>query len=119
MKSVLSTLKDDRGSAESALVTIPLLLVFLFGMQILVSAHFRNIEKIALQDSVTKRAISGQLSESDSFIHVDSSGDSQNLDLLVARSESPLPILVPGLKEILGFEPMVNIDGIAIIENQR
>lgn len=119
MKRFFILLKDERGSVESALVIIPLLLLFLIGMQLTTSAHMRNLEKANLQDVVSKRAISGLFSETDEYIHIASNGDSQNLDLLVSHSSHPLPILVPGLDQILGRVPEINVDGIAVIENAR
>ena len=103
----LKALKSERGSVESAMILIPLLTLFLIGMQIATAAHARNMERSFLQDDVSKRAISGQFNDSDEFVHINSGGDGETVDLLV-RHQS------------LGHLSFgVELDGVAVIENQR
>lgn len=111
--------KSEEGSVESALVTIPLLILFLIGMQISLSSHSRNFEKIHAQDSATTRAISGDFSEGDEFLHIESSGDGQNLDLLITRRDSGIASILPGVTGIAPRSKSVEVQGFAVIENQR
>ena len=119
MKRLLHLLRCDRGSVESALVLVPLMLLFLAGMQIATAAHTRNVEKIDAQNSASTRAISGEFESGDEFIHIDSSGDGQNLDLLITRRRSSLTDLLPGFLGGGSSGREVTVDGMAIVENQR
>jgi hypothetical protein len=111
--------RDNRGSAESALVIVPLLVLFLIGMQISLVTHSRNVGRMKVQDEASIRAISGEFQEGDDFIHIESSGDGQNLDLLVSHREATIQNLLPTfLNEVIAGRG-VSVDGIAIVENGR
>lgn len=118
-RTLLHIVRDTRGSAESTLVLIPLLVLFLIGMQLALATHSRNIERMKIQDEASVRAISGQFQESDNFIHIESSGDGQNLDLLITHRESGITDLLPGLLWGVSSNREVSVDGIAIVENSR
>ena len=111
--------RDQRGSVESALVIVPTLILFLIGFQIAIAAHARNITKISAQDQASVRAISGEFEDSDEFIHIDSSGESQNLDLLIARQSGSITNLIPTLLDAGDSLSAIEVTGIAIVENQR
>jgi hypothetical protein len=112
-------ISDERGSAESALVLIPLLITFLIGFQMAYVAHARNVARNEIQNQVSVRAISGKFGVRDRLIHIDSSGDSQNLDLLVAEKSGTLLNFLPNLLGISVNQPVVGVNGIAIVENSR
>jgi hypothetical protein len=111
--------KEERGSVESALVLIPLLILFLIGMQISLAIHARNIGRVEAQNNASVRAISGEFQENDNFIHIESSGDNQNLDLLITRSERTFQNLLPGFLTGASSTRKVGVEGIAIVENSR
>ena len=119
MGAILNFLKSTRGNAESAMVIVPLALLFLIGMQISVAAHARNLAKISAQDEASKRAISGEFTSDDQFIHIDTSGDGQNLDLLIVHRESGLIDLVPRFLGEVSSGKSIEVEGFAVIENQR
>lgn len=108
--------KCERGSFEAALLLLPLTLLFLIGMQLALSSHSRNMEALFAQDDASVRAIAGEFEEGDKFVEIESSGDGQNLDLLVTRRVSNLRNLVPLL---LGGQGTISVDGVAVIENRR
>ena len=112
-------LKDERGSVESALVLIPLLILFMIGMQISLAIHARNIGRMDTQNNASVRAITGDFEENDTFIHIESSGDGQNLDLLITRREDYIRDLIPHLLEGISSGREIGVEGIAIIENAR
>lgn len=101
------------------MVLIPLLILFLIGMQLALAAHGRNIEKMHGQNEASTRAISGDFIEGDTFIHIDSSGDGQNLDLLIASKRKKLADLIPGFLGGVTSNRNIDLDGIAIVENAR
>lgn len=122
MKAVrlaLQITRDNRGSAESTLVLIPLLILFLVGMQISLATHSRNVERMNVQNEASVRAISGDFQEGDNFIHIESSGDGQNLDLLITHREKGIKDLLPGFLSQVTSGRKVSVDGIAIVENNR
>lgn len=116
---VLQRLRSEKGSVEAGAIIVPLLFLFLIGMQLAISSHSRNMEKLLQQSSVSERAISGEFIEGDEFIHIESSGDDQVLDLLIAKRERPLISLLPSLEEILQRRPTLLVEGVAVIENRR
>lgn len=112
-------MRSERGSFEAALLLLPLTFLFLIGMQLALSSHSRNMEALFAQDDATVRAIAGQFQEGDQFIKIESSGESQNLDLLVTHQEHQLVKLIPSLSSILGRRALISVDGVAVIENRR
>ena len=119
MKVLLKAIRSDRGNVESAMVLIPLLLLFLVGTQIAAATHLRNSERITAQDEATKRAISGEFEAGDEFIHIDSSGDGQNLDLLITHRSRSITDLIPGFLSGVSSARTVDLYGFAVVENQR
>lgn len=119
IEAIKRLLRSERGSFEAALLLLPLTFLFLIGMQLALSAHSRNMEALTAQDNASVRAIAGEFQEGDEFIEIESSGDSQNLDLLVTHRESQLRNLIPSLSSILGRQALISVDGVAVIENQR
>lgn len=119
MKRALRHLREERGSAESALVMVPLLILFLIGMQVSLAIHSRNLERMQGQNEASVRAISGDFEANDNFLHIESSGDGQNLDLLITRKERGIQDLMPGLLGGVSANRMVDVEGIAIVENGR
>ena len=117
---ILRTLKQiwrcEKGSVEASLILLPLTLLFLIGMQLAMSSHSRNMEALIAQDDASVRAIAGNFNEGDRFIEIESSGEGQNLDLLVTRRERNLRNLIPSL---LRIQRGISIDGVAVIENRR
>ncbi len=110
---LVKVLKCEEGSAESAMVLIPLLITFLVGAQIVVATHSRNLLRVSIQDQATSRSISGDFDWRDQFLHIESSGDGQELDLLVAHGDQEIPLLLQG--EVVWS----GLNGAAIVENRR
>ena len=118
-KFLLHSYRSERGNVESALVIIPVLILFLLGMQLSLLSHSRNFLKLHAQDEASTRAISGDFRASDEFIHIENSETSQNLDLLVTRQKSSLVNLLPVPFGNLSGDRNIEVSGVAIIENQR
>ena len=119
LQKLIRRLTSERGSIEAGAMIIPLLFLFLIGMQLAISSHLRNMEKMNEQSNVSRRAISGEFSEGDEFIHIESSGDDQELDLLISQRKRSLISLIPSLPEILHRRPTLVVEGVAVIENRR
>lgn len=119
MRKALNFLTDERGSVESSLVLIPLLILSLIGFQLATAVHARNIKAIEAQADATSRAISGEFDGEDQFIHIDTSGDGQNLDLLVTSRRMKLVDLLPGFLSGKSSNREIYLHGLAIVENQR
>ena len=57
---VSQTFQKEDGNVESALVMIPMLILFLIGVQLLVSINIRNTHMALAQGDASARAISHQ-----------------------------------------------------------
>jgi hypothetical protein len=111
--------KDDRGNVESSLVLIPLLLLFLVGMQLILAIGMRDADSLAAADQASTRAISGNFSQSDRERKFESPDRFSNLSMLLTMQSRKIPELVPGLAALLGRELETDARGLAIIENTR
>jgi len=112
-------IKDDRGNVESSLVLIPLLLLFLVGMQLILAIGMRDADSLSAADQASTRAISGNFSPSDRERKLESPDRFSNLSMLITMQSRKIPQLVPGLAVLLGRELETDARGLAIIENTR
>jgi hypothetical protein len=108
--------KSERGSAESAMVLVPLLFLFLCGAQLTSAVFIRNFELAKVQSEASTRAISNELQQFDSVIEVETPDRFQELRLLVVRKRRELPIIVPGLASILGSSLKSEVTGVSVME---
>jgi len=108
--------KDERGSVESALVLIPLLILFLVTMQIGVAINFRNIDRTFAQSEASERAISGQFTSGDRVMEVNPFGTFNSLGILITRKISSIPILIPFIGSFINRGHRSDVTGIAVIE---
>ena len=118
-KEVWRIIKDERGNVESSLVLIPLLLLFLVGIQLILAIGMRDADSLTASDQASTRAISGNFSQSDKEQKLQSPDRFSNLSILIAAHSRKIPELVPGLAALLGRELETDAWGIAVIENTR
>lgn len=118
-KDVWRLIKDERGNVESSLVLIPLLFLFLVGVQLILAIGMRDADSLAAADQASTRAISGSFSQSDREQKLESLDRFSNLSILITVHSRKIPELVPGLAALLGRELETDTRGIAIIENTR
>ncbi len=105
--------KED-GNVESALVLVPLLMVFLIGAQVIATTNLRNADLAMAQGDAAARAISQEFHPDDELIEI--GGGVEKIRVLVTHRSHTLPQLVPGLIELLGGAPATDVVGIAVIE---
>jgi len=108
--------KNESGSVESALVLIPLLILFLVTMQIGVAINFRNIDRTFAQSEASERAISGQFASGDRVMEVNPFGTFNSLGVLITRKVSSIPILIPFIGSFINRGHRSEVTGIAVIE---
>jgi len=106
--------RSDEGNVESALVLIPLLILFLIGVQIIVATNLRNTEMAVAQGDAASRAITHEYQAGDELFEV--GGGIEKIRVLITHRKHSLPQLVPGLKELMGGDPVTDVIGIAVIE---
>lgn len=116
-RSLIKDWKSEEGSVESALVLIPLLILFLLAIQIGVAVNFRNMDQMYAQSSASERAISGNLYMSDQIIDLNAPDSFQQLKLLLTKKERRIPTilpsgLIPGIRSA-----KTEARGIAVIES--
>jgi hypothetical protein len=110
----LDFLQKEDGNVESALVLIPMLILFLIGVQLIVATNIRNTEMALAQGDASARAISHQYQPGDEVLEV--GGRIQKIQVLVTHRTHMLPQLVPGLVALMGGNPVSDVVGIAVIE---
>ena len=110
----LQFLKKEDGNVESALVLIPMLILFLVGVQLIVATNIRNTEMALAQGEASARAISHQHQLGDEVVEV--GGRIQKIQVLITHRTHILPQIVPGLVALMGGNPVSDVVGIAVIE---
>jgi hypothetical protein len=118
-KEVWRSIKDERGNVESSLVMIPLLFLFLVGIQLILAIGMRDADSLTASDQASTRAISGNFSQLDREQKLQSPDRFSNLSILITAHSRKIPELVPGLAALLGRELETDARGIAVIENTR
>jgi len=111
---IFQFLQKEDGNVESSLVLIPVLILFLIGVQLIVATNIRNTEMALAQGDASARAISHQYQLGDEVIEV--GGRIQKIQVLVTHRTHILPQLVPGLVALMGGNPVSDVAGIAVIE---
>ena len=110
----LRNLKKEDGNVESALVLIPMLILFLIGMQLIVATNIRNAEMALAQGDASARAISHQYQVGDEVLEI--GGRIEKIQVLITHRTHLLPQIVPGLVALMGGNPVSDVVGIAVIE---
>jgi hypothetical protein len=113
-KKSLQFLNQENGNVESALVLIPMLILFLIGVQLIVATNIRNTEMALVQGDASARAISHHYKSGDEVVEV--GGRIEKIQLLITRRTHLLPQIVPGLVALMGGNPVSDVVGIAVIE---
>ena len=111
---IMRTVRQEDGNVESALVLIPMLILFLIGVQLIVATNIRNTDMALAQGDASARAISHQFRTGDEIVDV--GGRIQKIQVLISHRTSTLPPLVPGLVSLMGGNPATDLVGIAVIE---
>ncbi len=104
----------EEGNVESALVLIPMLVLFLIGIQLIVATNIRNADMALAQGDAAARAISHNFQSGDELLEV--GGRIEKINVLVTHRSHTLPQLVPGLVDLLGGAPATDVVGIAVVE---
>ena len=104
----------EDGNVESALVIIPLLILFLIGAQVIAATNLRNADLAIAQGDAAARAISQEFHPDDEIIEI--GGRVEKIRVLVTHRSHTVPQLVPGLIELMGGSPVTDVVGVAVIE---
>jgi hypothetical protein len=111
---VFHALRKEDGNVESALVLIPMLILFLIGVQLIVATNIRNTQMALAQGDASARAISHQYQAGDEVLEV--GGGIEKIRVLITHRTRTLPQLVPGLAALMGGNVLTDVVGIAVIE---
>jgi len=104
----------EDGNVESALVIIPLLILFLIGAQVIAATNLRNADLAMAQGDAAARAISQEFHPDDEIVEI--GGRVEKIRVLVTHRSHTVPRLVPGLIELMGGSPVTDVVGVAVIE---
>ena len=110
--------KDERGSVESAMVIIPLLVLFLLGAQLIVATNMRTIDVALTQSQASERAITGVLYASDEVIDLNSADAFEKIRILVTHKSRAIPSLLPSFIAMISRSPRIAVSGSAVMENR-
>ena len=108
---------DERGSVESAMVIIPLLILFLLSAQLIVATNMRTLDMAMTQSQASQRAISGVLYTNDEVIELKSPDAFEKIRILVTHKSRAIPQLLPNLIAMINRNPRIDVSGIAVMEN--
>jgi hypothetical protein len=108
------SLAREDANVESALVLIPLLILFLLGAQIIIATNLRNVDLAMAQGEAASRAISQEFDPTDQILEV--GGRIEKIRILVVHRTHVLPQLVPGLVSLFGGNPVTDVVGVSVIE---
>jgi hypothetical protein len=111
---LLHVIAKEDGNVESALVLIPMLVLFLIGIQVIVATNIRNADMALVQGDASARAISHNYQSGDEVVEV--GGRIEKIKILITHRTRTLPQLVPGLVDLMGGAPATDVVGIAVIE---
>lgn len=111
-------LSDESGNIESAMALIPLIFLFLCSIQIVSAIYIRNSDQSDIQSQASSRAISGIYASTDSILEIPSNNRFENREILVVSKRRNIPILIPGLSNLLGGKLQSDVTGVAVIEGQ-
>lgn len=116
MKHNISRLKRDDGNVESAMVLIPLLVLFMIGIELIAATNLRNGDAAIAQGDASRRAISGEIFSQDEVIELDSPDRFAHIRVLITHRRTTVPQLIPGLIALMGGSPSTDVKGAAIME---
>jgi hypothetical protein len=111
---IKKSIAREDANVETALVLIPLLILFLVGAQLIVATNLRNLDMAMAQGDAASRAISQEFISTDQIIEI--GGRIEKIKILVTRRTNSLPQLIPGLAALLGGNPVTDVVGISVIE---
>lgn len=108
--------KSDDGNVESAMVLIPLLILFLIGIELIIATNLRNADAAIAQGDASMRAISGEIYGDDQVIELASPDPFAHIRILITHRRRTLPQMLPGLIALMGGAPATDVKGAAIME---
>jgi len=111
---LLHVIAEEDGNVESALVLIPMLVLFLIGIQVIVATNIRNADMALAQGDASARAISHNYQSGDEIVEV--GGGIEKIKVLITHRSQTLPQLLPGLVGLMGGAPTTDVVGIAVVE---
>ena len=117
LAKVITSLRKDDGNVESAMVLIPLLILFLIGIQLIIATNLRNTDAALAQGDASRRAISGEIYSTDEVIKLDSPDRFASIKILITHRRTTVPQIVPGLIALMGGSPSTDVKGTAIMES--
>ncbi|MFM8921564.1 MAG: hypothetical protein ACKOFV_02750 [Candidatus Nanopelagicaceae bacterium] len=118
VKEILKDFNKEDGNVESSLAIIPLLLLFLATLQLITVVNFRNIDFANVQSQASVKSVHQVVEPSDQLISLDSGGFRNKLRLLVSSNEREMPLIFPGIAQILNGKKL-RTEGAAVFEESE
>ena len=112
---VFNVIKDESGSVESALVMIPLIILFLITLQLIVTVNFRNVDQVMIQNQARVQATRQQIFNEDRLVNLKSYDIFDQLRLLIVSKKHEVPQIFPWVSKLLGGKQL-SLSGVAVLE---
>lgn len=82
--------RDESGVVESALVMVPLVVLFLITLGLVVAVNFRNIDASFAQSDASIHAITGTFNSSDEVVVLATRNSGKSLRMVISHRSRPL-----------------------------
>jgi hypothetical protein len=110
--------REESGVVESALVIIPLLVLFLISIQLIIAVNMRNIDLAEAQGRATSVAIGTEQGDADQIVSFFTTGSRGDLRMVVSHQGRRIPDLFSGLISFMHLSiRSTEVSGIAVMEN--
>jgi hypothetical protein len=117
IRSLKKYLGSEHGSVESAMVIIPLIILFLIAAQLVIAINLRTVDMATTQSAASARAISGVLYATDEVIDLNSHDTFTKIKVLVTHKRRAIPQLLPNFIAMISGHSQIDVSGIAVMEN--
>jgi len=110
--------RSEDGVVESALVIIPLTVLFLLSLQLMVAVNYRNIDKAVAQGQASSKAIKAVTSSEDEIVLLRALNGGKDLRVMVTHKSRNLPGFLTSLSAFAdGFGRSTDVVGVAVMED--
>ena len=113
-------ISEEDGVIESALVLIPLLVLFLISLQLIVAVSFRNIDKALVQAETSQKAINPSLIDGGEIVILHTMNSVNDIRLIVTHRGRRLPQFLSDLSHFSSpLQRSTFLTGVAVMEEPR
>jgi hypothetical protein len=112
--------RNEVGIVESALVIIPLLMLFFISLDLIVAVNYRNIDLAFAQSQASSSALNSVISDQDEILTFKLSRSDRDLRIVLSHRARSLPNFLSAFS-LFGdaSNRKTDVTGLAVMESQR